>query len=48
MMLISYGLRKNRDMAICRLMTRAGLKVQEVSDLNSSDVGIKNVEKMLL
>jgi len=33
--------RKSRDMAICRLVTGAGLRVQEVSDLNSSDICIE-------
>ncbi|ABO49401.1 phage integrase domain protein SAM domain protein [Desulforamulus reducens MI-1] len=33
--------RKNRDMAICRLMAGAGLRVQEVSDLNIADICIE-------
>lgn len=33
--------RKSRDMAICRLMAGAGLRVQEVSDLNTIDICIE-------
>lgn len=33
--------RKSRDMAICRLMAEVGLRVQEVSDLDISDVCIE-------
>ncbi len=39
---VNNDFRKIRNIAVCRLMSSAGLRVQEVSDLNINDIKIDN------